>query len=72
MLSLYVNEDETEHLAEYAISSARSGADTMDLASLKEFAAEVEDLSSELWMAYMKLTDGTDVLFGHRPVESGS
>jgi hypothetical protein len=70
MLSLYINEDETEHTAEYSISSARSGAETMDLASLKEFAAEVEDVSSELWMAYMRLTDSSEVLFGHQPVES--
>jgi hypothetical protein len=69
MLSLYMNEDKTEHVAEYAISSVRSNSDTMDLAALKEFAADVEALSSELWMAYLKLTDGQHVLFNHRPVE---
>jgi hypothetical protein len=63
MLNLYVNKDETEHLAEYSISSARSEGQTMDLDELREFAAEVEDLSATLWMAFLNTSGTSDHLF---------
>jgi hypothetical protein len=66
MLNLYVNEDETQHMAEYSISSARSEGQTMDLAELKEFAAEVDDLSATLWMAFLKSTGTSDHLVRER------
>ena len=62
MLNLYVSEDETQHIAEYSISSARSEGETMDLAELKEFAAEVDDLSATLWMAFLKAVGTSDHL----------
>jgi hypothetical protein len=58
LLDIYVNEDESGSIADWSIKSARSESQSLDLEALKEFAAAVEDLSSELWMAFMRL-DGT-------------
>jgi hypothetical protein len=63
MLSLYVNEDETESFAQNSITSARSGAQTLDLAELKGFAAEVESLSSELWMSFLNAAGTSEHLW---------
>jgi len=69
MMNLYVNDDETEAFAQHAISSARAGNQTLDLDDLKEFAAEVEDLSSTLWLTFMKLTGASDHLWRVRSEE---
>jgi hypothetical protein len=65
MLDIFVNEDETQMVAEHSISHARSG-ETMSLEDLKEFAATVEDLSSELWLTFLRLADSADPLWRKR------
>ena len=67
MLELYVNEDETESFARRAISSARTGKQSLDLDGLKEFAEEVEQLSSELWMALLKVAGSSEYLWRTHP-----
>lgn len=62
MLDIFVNEDETQMLAEDSITHARSG-ETMGLEDLKEFAAAVEDLSSELWLTFLRVVDSADPLW---------
>lgn len=62
MLDIFVTEDETQMLAEHSITHARSGQ-TMGLEDLKEFAAAVEDLSSELWLAFLRVADSSDPLW---------
>lgn len=61
MLDIFVNEDETQMLAEHSITHARSG-ETMGLEDLKEFAAAVEDLSSELWLTFLRVVNSADPL----------
>ena len=63
MLELYVNEDETQSFTRHAISSARTGKQSLDLDGLKEFAGEVEQLSSELWMALLNMAQSSEHLW---------
>lgn len=63
LLNLYVNDDETEQLVQYSISSARSEGQTIDLDELREFADEVSDLSSTLWMAFLNASGTSDHLY---------
>lgn len=63
MLDLYVNEDKTESRAERWITSARSASVTIDLADLKEFYAEVDDLASTLWMHFARASGSVDSMF---------
>lgn len=65
MLDIFVNEDETQMLAEHSITHARSD-ETMSLEDLKEFAAAVEDLSSKLWLAFLRVVDSADPLWRKR------
>lgn len=57
MLSIYTNEAMDDILLEQSISSIR-GDRVIDLAEMKEFAAEVGDLASRMWMLIMKQSDG--------------
>jgi hypothetical protein len=70
MLELYVNEDETQSFARHSISSARTGKQSLDLDGLKEFAEEVEQLSSELWMALLKVAETSEHLWRTYPSKS--
>ena len=66
MLSLYVNEDETETFAYHSITSARKEGWTLDLHGLKEYMAEVEDLSSRLWLSFLKVAGTSEHLWNAR------
>lgn len=63
MLDLYVNQDSTESCADYSIASARSGSKTLDLAGLKEFSAEVDDLAATLWMHFARASGEIDSMW---------
>lgn len=63
ILDLYVNEDETEAAAERWIRSARTDLETLDLAGLKEFVDEVDDLAAELWMRFLRASDGANPMW---------
>jgi hypothetical protein len=68
MLSLYVNEDQTESFAHHAITSARKESWTLDLEGLKEYTAEVEDLSSRLWLSFLKVAGTSEHLWNTHPL----
>lgn len=63
MLDLFVNEDETEAVAQHSIKSVRSEQQTLDLEGLEEFAAEVEMLSAKLWLAFLNIAKTSDHLW---------
>jgi hypothetical protein len=63
MLDIYVNPLTDDIYTEHTIASARSTGQTLNLEQLKEFAAEVEDLSSTLWLHFMQAVDSSDSLF---------
>lgn len=53
-LEIYVNKSTDSAFTELVITAARSGK-SIDLACMKEHAATVEDLVSDLYLAYSKL-----------------
>lgn len=55
VLNLYFNEDRTAHDVEHTIASRRGKGRKIDLAELKEFAADVENVSTLLWQSYIEL-----------------
>ena len=57
MLNLYLQRGTGDVHAERSIAAARREGLSIDLASLKEFAAEVEDLASALWLQIGKLIE---------------
>lgn len=57
MLSVYSNEAMDDVLLEQSISSIR-GDRVIDLAKMKEFAAETGDLAAKMWMLIMKQSHG--------------
>jgi len=63
MLDIYVNLGTSDVLTEHAIRSARSGQQTLKLDELKEFAAEVEDLSAKLWGHFTRASGSSDSLW---------
>lgn len=63
MLDIYVNRATEDVRTEHTISSARAGSQTLNLEQLKEFAAEVEDLSSSLLLLFSQASQSTDSFF---------
>ena len=68
MLDIYAlgeeNEDgELEHFAEHTIRSARDSGPHLTLESLKEFAASVEGLAAQFWMALLKFAGTSEHLW---------
>ncbi len=63
MLDIYVNEDETEMHAEHSIRSLRSDDEFLDIAALKEFAHEIENLSANIWLHYCKVRGSSSDLW---------
>lgn len=63
MLDIYVNPQTDDIYTEHTIASARSNGQTLSLEQLKEFAVEIEDLSSSLWLNFMKAANSSDSLF---------
>jgi hypothetical protein len=63
MLDVYVNLGTSDVLTERSIRSARSGAQTLTLEELKEFAAEVEDLAASLWLHYLNASGDASSLW---------
>lgn len=63
MLDIYVNPQTEDIYTEHTIASARSTGQTLNIEQLKEFAAEVEDLSSSLWGHFFQVSNSTDSLF---------
>lgn len=63
MLDIYVNPHTEDIYTEHTIASARSTGQTLNLEQLKEFAAEVEDISSTLWLHFMQAVNSSDSLF---------
>jgi hypothetical protein len=57
---IYVHEIRGDVVVEHGISSARKKGKSIDLASLKELAGEVEDLASELYMTLGKVIEEVD------------
>lgn len=63
LLTLYFDKDmETVESMKHVIASSRGGSGQIDLDELKEFAAEVDSLASEMWLAFLKETGQTDAL----------
>jgi hypothetical protein len=61
LLTLYFEEDmETVASMEHVIASRASGG--INLEELKEFAAEVDSLASEMWHVYLNETGRTDAI----------
>lgn len=56
MLNLYVHMSTGDFKALRSITSARGDGRSIELEDLKEYAAEVEDLASELWLQIGKIT----------------
>ena len=57
---IYVHQITGDVVVEHGISSARKKEKSIDLASLKELAGEVEDLASELYMTLGKIVEAID------------
>ncbi|TAJ16272.1 MAG: hypothetical protein EPO47_07700 [Rugosibacter sp.] len=63
MLDIYVSPHTEDIYTEHTIASARSSGQTLTIEQLREFAAEVEDLSSSLWFHFMQAANSSDSLF---------
>ncbi|MDE1943708.1 MAG: hypothetical protein KGI47_11275 [Betaproteobacteria bacterium] len=63
MLDIYVNPHTDDVYTERTIASARSTGLTLNLEQLREFAADVEELSSSLWLNFMQAVNSSDSLF---------
>jgi hypothetical protein len=63
MLDIYVNPHTDDIYTEHTIASARSGGQALNFEQLREFAAEVEDLSSSMWLHFTQATNSSDSLF---------
>jgi hypothetical protein len=57
MMNVYTDETMDDVLLEQSISNIR-GDRVIDLAEMKEFAAEAGDLASKMWMLIMKQSNG--------------
>lgn len=57
---IYVHQITGDVVVEHGISSARKKEKSIDLASLKELAGEVEGLASELYMTLGKIVEAID------------
>lgn len=57
LLDVYLIKANDDLRFEHAISSARSREKTIDLASLKELSAEIEDLAAELYLVLGKIVE---------------
>ena len=55
VLELYFNKDRTAYDVEHKVASRRGKGRTIDLAELKKFAADVEEVSTLLWRSYIEL-----------------
>ncbi len=60
LADIYVHRITGDVVVEHGISSARKKEKSIDLASLKELAGEVEDLASELYMTLGKVIEEVD------------
>ena len=63
MLDVYINEDEARLFSRHSITSARTGKQSLNLEDLKEFSSKVEQLSSELWMAFLNVAQSAEPLW---------
>lgn len=67
MLEVFTNDDESMLKVEHQIRGIRKTNVTMNLEQLKEFADQVESLSSELWLAFCELAKDSNALWRKNP-----
>jgi len=67
MLDLYTRDGSDELAAERSIRSILPDEAALDLAALKEFVAEVENLAAKLWYHYLQIVGSAEPLWRRLP-----
>lgn len=63
MLDLYARDGSHDLVAERSIRSIRPNERTLDLAELREFAEQVENLAADLWYHYLRIVGSAEPLW---------